>query len=68
MVTGRHTRYASAHLFHHACAFVPEHDRGREGDRAVQDRDVAVAQAGLHDPDLDLPVARWSNLDVVPNF
>jgi hypothetical protein len=44
-----------ADLFDDACALVSEDAREREGDEALADAEVGVAQAGRNDPDEHLP-------------
>src|SRR5690606_27609588 len=51
-----------------ARALVAEDDRRRERNRAVDHRDVAVAQPGVVDAHPDLVRARVAHLDVVPHL
>jgi hypothetical protein len=52
-------------LLHDPGPLVAQDDGRREGDGAVDDGDVAVAQARPHDAHLHLPVPRGADLDVV---
>ncbi len=60
--------HRAADLLDDAGALVTHHDRRRERDRAVEHRDVAVAQAGVVDADLDLVRPRPAHLDVVADL
>src|SRR5207245_2796890 len=72
---GEHDVIADLHLADRAAdflddagAFVTQHDRCRERDRAVDHRDVAVAHAGVVDANLDLMLLGGADLDVVAHL
>lgn len=65
MVPGRHMRDTRADGLHDPRALVPEHDRRRERDGPVDDRQIAVAQPRGRDVDEHLPRPRIAHLEIV---
>lgn len=65
MVAGRDMADALADRLDDAGALVPEDHRHGEGDRAVDHRQIAVAEPGRGDGDQDLAGARVPYLQIV---
>ncbi len=65
MVADGEGRDGLADAGHDAGALVAQHDRGREGDGATHDGEIAVADARGLDRDLDLAGSRVRALEVV---
>ncbi len=65
MIAGPHVADAGPDRLHHARALVAEHDGNGEGDRAVDHRQVAVAEPGCGDRHQHLAGARVAHLKVV---
>ena len=68
VVADLHLGDGVADLLDHTGALVAEDDGRREHDRAVDDRDVAVAQAGVVDAHPHLVGSRVAHVDVVAHL
>lgn len=68
MITGPYVADAGADGLHHARALVAEHDGDGEGDRAVDHRQIAVAEPGGGHRDEHLAGARFAYLQVVDDL